>query len=95
MLESELARQKEEVAQLKQQLAEGQSVEKERKRLAEKLDKLENKASTPSASPCSLLMVRSHRWTTSSKRTSRRRKLSCTLLTMSDYGTTRRGLWMP
>jgi len=43
MLESEISRQKEEIASLKQQLVDGQSVERERKKLADKVDKLESK----------------------------------------------------
>ncbi|KAI5477893.1 Golgi membrane protein [Pseudohyphozyma bogoriensis] len=43
VLESELSRQRDEVAFLKQQLAEAQSVEKERKRLADKVEKLESR----------------------------------------------------
>jgi homeobox protein cut-like len=46
MLESEISRQKEETASLKQQLVEGQSVERERKKLADKVDKLESKVSS-------------------------------------------------
>jgi uncharacterized coiled-coil protein SlyX len=59
VLESELSRQKEEVAQLKQQLAESQSVEKERKKLADKVDKLESKvaySNTPSP-PLGLILL--------------------------------------
>ncbi|GAA5962007.1 hypothetical protein JCM21900_002796 [Sporobolomyces salmonicolor] len=43
VLESELARQKDEIASLKQQLVESQSIEKERKKLADKVEKLEGK----------------------------------------------------
>lgn len=42
-MELELARAKDEAAQLKQQLAEAQGVEKERKKLSDKVDKLEAK----------------------------------------------------
>lgn len=45
LLESEVERQKDEVASLKRQLVEAQSVEKERKRLADKVDKFETKVS--------------------------------------------------
>lgn len=43
MLESEISRQKEEIASLKQQLVESQSIEKERKKLSDKVEKLESK----------------------------------------------------
>lgn len=43
MLESEVARQKDEVALLKQQLVEAQSVEKERQKLADKVDRFERR----------------------------------------------------
>ncbi|GAA5935894.1 uncharacterized protein JCM15063_001840 [Sporobolomyces koalae] len=43
MLESEISRQKDEIAALKQQLVESQAVERERKKLADKVDKLEGK----------------------------------------------------
>ncbi|GAA6014132.1 hypothetical protein JCM11491_004115 [Sporobolomyces phaffii] len=43
MLESEIARQKDEIASLKQQLVESQSIERERKKLSDKVDKLETK----------------------------------------------------
>jgi len=43
LLESELGRQKEEVGILKQQLNEAHAVEKERKKLQEKVDKFESK----------------------------------------------------
>ncbi|CEQ41956.1 SPOSA6832_03735 [Sporobolomyces salmonicolor] len=50
VLESELARQKDEIASLKQQLVESQSIEKERKKLADKVEKLEGKVHNSSAS---------------------------------------------
>lgn len=43
LLETDLARSKEENAALKQQLIEAQSVEKERKKLAEKVERLESR----------------------------------------------------
>ncbi|GAA5981296.1 hypothetical protein JCM5350_006091 [Sporobolomyces pararoseus] len=43
MLESEISRQKEEIASLKQQLVESQSIERERKKLSDKVEKLESK----------------------------------------------------
>ena len=43
LLEAELSRHKDQVAQLKQQLLEAQNVEKERKRMADKVDKFEIK----------------------------------------------------
>ncbi|GAA6058937.1 hypothetical protein JCM10212_002889 [Sporobolomyces blumeae] len=43
LLESEIARQKEEIAHLRQQVAEGQAVEREKKKLSDKVDKLETK----------------------------------------------------
>ncbi|GAA6006458.1 CCAAT displacement transcription factor COY1 [Rhodotorula paludigena] len=43
VLESELARSKDEIAQLKQQLVESQAVEKERKKLADKVERLEGR----------------------------------------------------
>jgi len=45
MLESEIGRQKDEIASLKQQLADSQSIERERKKLADKVEKLESKVS--------------------------------------------------
>lgn len=45
MLESELAREKDEVALLRQQLADAQAVEKERKKLQDKVDKFESRVS--------------------------------------------------
>jgi cell shape-determining protein MreC len=51
-LEAELGRQREENELLKRQLAEAQNADKERKKLQDKVDKLENKVSisTPSSS---------------------------------------------
>lgn len=43
VLEMELARSKDEIASLKQQLVESQSVEKEKKKLADKVERLEAK----------------------------------------------------
>lgn len=43
LLESELAREREESISLKRQLADAQSIEKERKKLSDKCDKLETK----------------------------------------------------
>lgn len=91
MLESEVARQKEEVAALKQQLAEAQTVEKERKRLADKLDKLENKVRYTSSMSSPFANRLRSRWTRLSKTTFRRRRPSFTRLTMSDCATTMRG----
>lgn len=45
MLESEIGRQKDEIASLKQQLADSQSIERERKKLSDKVEKLESKVS--------------------------------------------------
>lgn len=42
-MESELARQKEENASLKQRLADAQTVEKDKKKLQEKVEKFESK----------------------------------------------------
>lgn len=47
LLEAELGRQRDEVALLKQQLAEAQAVEKERRRLQDKVDKFESRVSPP------------------------------------------------
>lgn len=49
MLESEIGRQKDEIASLKQQLADSQSIERERKKLSDKVEKLESKVSLCSA----------------------------------------------
>jgi len=43
LLESELARAKDEISTLKQQLVESQQVEKERKKLADKVERLEGR----------------------------------------------------
>lgn len=51
MLESELARSKDEIAQLKQQLVESQAVEKERKKLADKVERLEGRVRRVSHCP--------------------------------------------
>lgn len=45
LLEADLARSKEENAALKQQLADAQTVEKERKKLADKVERLEGRVS--------------------------------------------------
>lgn len=47
-MELDLARAREEASQLKQQLAEAQAIEKERRKLADKVDKLETKVSAQS-----------------------------------------------
>lgn len=52
LLESELARAKDEISTLKLQLVESQQVEKERKKLADKVERLEGRVRSLSLSPC-------------------------------------------
>ena len=51
LLESELGRQKEDVSLLKQQLSEAQAIEKERKKLQDKVDKFESRVSSVAHRP--------------------------------------------